>query len=98
MKELGFDIGEDDLIMLESLVKSPAFAALVRTVERYKKECFSKLLTEKSPPQMFELQGRVIGSTTFINLPTILVHQRQLKLKSQQSKQDIEKSTGYKQA
>lgn len=88
--EYGFEISEDDVVMLEALVRSPAFGALKRMLGSYRQQCQSHLLTTKNPPKLFEIQGRIIGINVIENLPGILVARRQSRLEAEQAEHELQ--------
>lgn len=71
---------EADLILLESLVKSPVFSALKRCIEGYRRQCISVLSQSKDTAILFETQGRLIGMSVVETLPVMLVNQRKAEL------------------
>lgn len=81
---------EDDLIMLEALIMSPAFAALKRALDKYRAACNSVLLSATESNRMFQTQGRIIGINTIENLPKILVQQRQVRIKKAEAERQLE--------
>lgn len=79
----GFDdIAHDDVVLLESLVKSPVFGALKRALKKYEDVCMSELLSGNDTHKLYQTQGRVIGIRVVENLPVILVR-RQKELERQ---------------
>ena len=65
-------ISEEDLIMLESLVKSPAFGALKRLLTTYKLEVAGTLERESDPPSIYRAQGRLIGMRAIENVSLVV--------------------------
>ncbi len=70
---------ENDLEMVEALVKSPAFAALVRVIEAQKQPLIAALVQSKDPDEVKQLQGRIQGMNMLANIPTLLTQQREKK-------------------
>lgn len=73
--------GDDDIVQLEALIQSPAFAALKRVVARYRDKCQGILLTSSDTHQLYQTQGRIIGVNVIESLPALLVKRRQLRLR-----------------
>lgn len=69
-------VPEEDLILLDALVKSPAFGALKRLVEAYKKRCMADLVSATDASRLFQTQGRIIGINVLETLPELVVRQR----------------------
>lgn len=74
-------LSEEHIVMLESLIKSPAFLALKRLLASYRANCQNELLSASDVQKIFQIQGRLIGLQVIENLPSIVVHQRGEKLK-----------------
>lgn len=85
------DLAEDDVILLESLIKSPVYSALKRALDRYRKECQSVLLTAENVHKLYQTQGRIIGINVIEQLPSLMVHRRQVKLKAEETKKQKER-------
>lgn len=83
---MGMEMPEEDVVMLEALIKSPVFAALKRLLEGYRKECFSKLCSSKDTHEIYQTQGRIIGMQVVEGLPGIVVRQRAERVKREEEK------------
>lgn len=72
---------EADVLMLEALLKSPAWAALKRALDVYRSTCYSQIMEKSDPHELFEIKGRLLGLKFIENIPGVLVSQRNQKLK-----------------
>lgn len=81
-QKLASPLSDEDFIMLESLVKSPAFTVLRKVIALYKAEATGVLETESDTHKMFQAQGRIAGAKAIENC-TLLVQQWK---KNQQTK------------
>lgn len=81
---------EDQLVLLEALVRSPVLGALTQVIENYKAECYGVLTTSKDPNMIFETQGRLKGAHVITELPKIIVQQRE-KAKEQEAEKESQK-------
>lgn len=75
MSATKFDLPEEDLVMIESLVKSPAFGALKRLLNIYRQEALGVLKSSDDTHRIFQTQGRLIGMDIIENLPSLTVAQ-----------------------
>ncbi len=90
MKEFSLnDLNEDDIILLESLIKSPAFHLLKKVLGIYKGTVLSAFSSCDDSNKMFALQGRLAGLSVVENLPGLLVQQRQTKLDRAKQEADM---------
>lgn len=71
-----FDLPFEDMEMLESLVKSPAFGALKRAIGQYRASVESQMLTVEDPHRIFNLQGQLVGLRVTENLPGLIVRRK----------------------
>lgn len=76
----------EDIAMLDSLIRSPAFGALKRVLNKYRESCQSVLLNSKDATALFQTQGRMIGLNVIETLPALLVAQRNEKIKREELK------------
>lgn len=83
------DLTEDDLILLENLLTSPAFKLLKKTLEVYRRNVFSSFTTCADSNTMFALQGRIAGLQVVENLPRLLVERRQQKIEKSKVEADL---------
>lgn len=87
----GFDdIGTDDLVLLESLIKSPVFGALKRALSKYKDVCLAELLSGNDTHKLYQMQGRIAGINAIENLPVILVRRKHEAEKKAEEKRRFE--------
>lgn len=88
----------EDLAMLDSLVKSPAFAALKRALAIYRDEARNVLDTATDTANIFRCQGRLAGLKVIENLPGLLVEQWTQKQKkiAEYAKEDEERAKRLK--
>lgn len=83
--EVAFNIEEDDVILLQSLIQSPAWVALKRSLKSYKAACESILLNGQDLYTIHRTQGLILGMNTVENLPRILVERQTKKVRQQES-------------
>lgn len=81
MKEFQInELSEDDVILLESLIKSPAFGLLKKVLSIYRGTVMAALTSCKDANEMFVVQGRLLGLGAIENLPGLIVQRRQMKI------------------
>lgn len=68
-------LNEDELRILDGLIKSPAWAILQKITDRATQIHQSALLVATDPQQMIRIQGRLLGISEFRNLPMMIRHQ-----------------------
>lgn len=81
-------LNEDQLQLIEALVKSPVFDALKALIESYREQCISELMSEKNPSKLFEIQGRLIGVNVVQTLPLVRAQQLEAKRKKDKEKEE----------
>lgn len=86
---LNTEYQDSDVVLLEALIKSPAWAALRRALDVYRRQCESVLHTSAETHKLFQTQGRIMGIKVVEELPGMLVSRRELQEKRKQ--QDAEK-------
>lgn len=81
---------EEQLTLLESLIRSPVYGSLQAMIEEVRYEIHSQLTSESDPKQIYRLQGRLIGLGIVENLPRIHSERRELKRKREADKAEEE--------
>ncbi len=71
----------DEILLLESLIKSPVYAVLQKVIRLRRAYEMAQLLQAKDADQMRIFQGRIHGLNLYMNLPKIFVdaHLKQAK-------------------
>lgn len=80
-KEHKLAIDDETVIMLETLIQSPAFTALKKVIAQYRATTHATLYTSNESHDLYRSQGVLIGLGVVENLPSLLVSQRQENLK-----------------
>lgn len=89
-------MSEDDLIMLESMVKSPVWGAFKKAIGSYRKSIQSQLLTGNEMSDIHRNQGRIISLDAVEQLPVLLVSRHQAKQKKAEEQENAFKNLGPK--
>lgn len=65
-------LNEDDLILLEALIRSPAFMLIKKITRMYREEAISSLTSSVDTPTIYRNQGRLISLNAVDNLPLLV--------------------------
>lgn len=95
-QEKSFEIPEDDVIMLESLLRSPAYGAFKRLVARYIEGSNSILMNGKEMSTIFEARGHIRGLRLVESLPVLVVKERDDRLKRVEDEKREREKGAYK--
>lgn len=61
-------LNDDDMVLLESLIRSPAFTLIKKITKMYRDEALSQLTSSTDTHMIYRSQGRVISLNAVDNL------------------------------
>lgn len=77
-------LSEEELVLIESIVRSPAFGILKKVISGEIEETKSLLCTVDDEKKFRQLQGRIAGLQTINNLPEFMAKRQEMMRKKKE--------------
>lgn len=86
-------MSDEDMAMVDSLVRSPVFGALKRLIRQHTEQAQGLLMSSDDHNAMLRLQGRIQGLHVIETLPELIVMQNDAKNKQKAEADNVKNKT-----
>lgn len=93
MSGVSFRMSDEDMAMVDSLVRSPVFGALKRLIRQHTEQAQGLLMSSDDHNAMLRLQGRIQGLHVIETLPELIVMQNDAKNKQKADAENVKNKT-----